>query len=66
MLNSHSFRHSSLENYENGTHHSLRYIGVDKMDIKELKVLANHSDTSTTERYLKNRDNERLQSLFGI
>lgn len=66
MLNSHSFRHSSLENYENGTHHSLRYIGVDKMDIKELKVLANHSDTSTTERYLKNRDNERLQTLFGI
>ena len=66
MLNSHSFRHSSLENYENGTHHSLRYIGVAKMDIKELKVLANHSDTSTTEIYLKNRDNERLQTLFGI
>ena len=48
LLNSHSFRHSSLENYENGSHYSLRYIGLDKMDIKDLKVLANHSDTSTT------------------
>lgn len=66
MLNSHSFRHSSLENYENGTHHSLKYIGVDRMDIKELKILANHSDTSTTEKYLKNKDDELLQTLFGI
>ena len=66
LLNSHSFRHSSLENYENGSHYSLRYIGLDKMDIKDLKVLANHSDTSTTEKYLKDRDSEKLQSLFGI
>jgi len=66
LLNSHSFRHSSLENYENGTHHSLKYLGVDRLDIKDLKALANHEDTSTTEKYLKNKDDERVKSLFGV
>lgn len=66
LLNSHSLRHSSLENYENGSHHSLRYLGVNGLDIKELKVLANHEDTSTTEKYLKNKDDEKLKSLFGV
>lgn len=66
LLNSHSLRHSSLENYENGSHHSLRYLGVNGLDIKELKVLANHEDTSTTEKYLKNKDDEKLKTLFGV
>ena len=66
LLNAHSFRHSALENYENGTHHSLKYLGKENLDIKHLKTLANHSDTSTTESYLKNKDDEELKEIFGI
>lgn len=65
-LNAHSFRHSALENYENGTHHSLQYLGKDNLDIKHLKTLANHSDTATTESYLKDKDDEELREIFGI
>lgn len=62
----HSFRHSSLENYENGTHSGLKELGVDKLPLKVLKVLANHSDISTTESYLKNKDTEILNEVFGL
>lgn len=65
-LNAHSFRHSALENYENGTHHSLQYLGKDNLDIKHLKTLANHADTATTESYLKDKDDEELKEIFGI
>jgi site-specific recombinase XerD len=65
-FNPHSLRHSSLENYAQGTHYVLREMGKDKLDIKVLKVLANHSDISTTESYLKDRDQEILNEAFGI
>lgn len=65
-LNAHSFRHSALENYENGTHHSLQYLGQKSLDIKHLKTLANHNDTSTTESYLKDKDDEELKEIFGV
>lgn len=64
-LNSHTFRHSSLENYENGTHHSLQYMGKDKLDINTLRILANHNDISITQSYLKNKDDEILNDLFS-
>lgn len=65
-FNPHSLRHTALENYSNGTHIVLKEIGKDKLDIKVLKVLANHSDLSTTEGYLKDRDQELLNEAFGI
>lgn len=65
-FNPHSFRHSALENYENGTHYVLRQLGKDKLPIEVLKVLANHSDISTTQSYLKNKDEELLENAFGI
>ncbi|PED63957.1 tyrosine-type recombinase/integrase [Priestia megaterium] len=65
-MNPHSFRHSSLENYENGSHHSLKELGKDKLELKVLKVLANHSDLSTTQSYLKNKDEELLNEAFGL
>ncbi|WWT40135.1 hypothetical protein [Staphylococcus phage PT94] len=64
-LNSHTFRHSSLENYENGTHHSLQYMQKEKLDINTLRILANHNDISITQSYLKNKDEEILNDLFS-
>lgn len=65
-LNSHSFRHSSLENYSNGTHSVLREMGKDALPIDVLKVVAHHSDISTTQSYLKNKDDELLADAFGF
>jgi integrase/recombinase XerD len=65
-FNPHSLRHSSLENYADGTHYVLQEMGKDKLDIKVLKVLANHSDISTTESYLKDKDQEILNEAFGL
>lgn len=66
MLNPHSFRHSSLTNYEDGTHYNLTELGVKKMPLKVLKALANHDDISTTQSYLPDKDEEMLMSAFGI
>lgn len=65
-FNPHSLRHSALENYSDGTHYVLKEMGVEKLDIKVLKVLANHSDISTTESYLKDKDQEVLMNAFGL
>jgi integrase/recombinase XerD len=65
-FNPHSLRHSALENYADGTHYVLKEMGKDKLDIKVLKVLANHSDISTTESYLKDKDQEILNEAFGL
>lgn len=62
----HSLRHSSLENYENGTHYTLKELGKDSLPIKVLKVLANHESVETTESYLKNKDQELLEETFNI
>ena len=63
-LNPHSFRHSSLQNLEDGTSSVLKFLGKDKLDINTLRILANHSDISTTQGYLKNEDEEILDGLF--
>lgn len=65
-INPHSFRHTSLNNYNNGTHYVLKELGVEKLDLKILKALANHSDISTTEGYLPNRDEEMLAEAFKL
>lgn len=65
-INPHSFRHTSLTNYNNGTHYVLKELGVEKLDLNVLKALANHSDISTTESYLPNRDEEMLAEAFQL
>jgi integrase len=65
-FNPHSFRHSSLEAYKNGTHYSLRELGLEKLDLNILKILAHHEDISTTENYLKNQDEQLLFETFGL
>lgn len=65
-VNEHSFRHSALTNYSNGTHHVLEEVGKDKLDIRLLQTLAHHSDLSTTQGYLKDDSEERLANALGI
>lgn len=65
-INAHSFRHSSLENFDNGTHYVLRQLGKDKLPIEVLKVLANHTSIDTTAGYLKNKDEELLDQAFSL
>lgn len=65
-INPHCFRHSSLENYGTGTHHVLKELGKDQLDLKVLKIIAHHEDISTTESYLKNKDDELLFETFGV
>lgn len=65
-INPHSFRHSSLTNYENGTHHTLKQLGKDHLPIEVLKVLANHESIDTTQSYLPNKDDELLAEAFGL
>lgn len=65
-FNSHSFRHSALECYENGSHYVLKELGKDRLPLEVLKILANHSDISTTQGYLKNKDDALLNNAFGL
>lgn len=65
-INPHSLRHTSLTNYENGTHHTLKELGKDHLPIEVLKVLANHNSIDTTQSYLPNKDDELLAEAFGL
>ena len=65
-FNPHSFRHSALECYGDGTHFVLKELGKDKLSIEALKVLANHESIETTQGYLKNKDQEILEQALGL
>jgi integrase/recombinase XerD len=54
-INPHCFRHSRLDN--------LRTEGI---PLEKLKSLANHSDISTTESYLKDRSEEDIAEIFKM
>ena len=62
----HSLRHSSLENLSNGTHYLLKELGVEKLELEQLKVYAHHSDISTTSSYLRDNSNDLQESTFRI
>ena len=64
-FNPHSFRHSSLNNYENGTHYMCEKLGK-KFTLQELQLLANHSDISTTMSYLEDKSTDKLLEAFGM
>lgn len=65
-FNPHSFRHSCLESLKRGTHYICRELGKEKFELDELKLLANHSDISTTASYLKDNTEEELLTAFGL
>ena len=63
----HSLRHTSLQNYSDGSHYVCKEMGQSGgIPIEKLKVLANHSDISTTSGYLKDNSISELENLFGI
>lgn len=64
-FNPHSFRHSALENYSDGSHYYSKKIGK-KFSLEALQLLANHSDLSTTASYLKDKSEDMLMEEFGI
>ena len=64
-FNPHSFRHSALENYSDGSHYYAKKIGK-KFNLETLQLLANHSDISTTQGYLKDKSEDLLLEEFGI
>lgn len=64
-FNPHSFRHSGATNYENGTHQFCKKLGR-ALTLIEIQKIMNHSDISTTQSYLKCRDEEVLVDLFDI
>lgn len=63
--NAHSWRHSGATNYEDGTHEFCKKIGR-ALSLTEVQKLMNHSDISTTQSYLKCRDEEVLVDLFSV
>lgn len=64
-FNPHSFRHSGATNYEDGTHNFCKKIGR-ALTLTEIQKIMNHNDLSTTQSYLKCRDEEVLVDLFNI
>ena len=64
-LNVHSLRHISLELLSTGEHYLAKKLGK-KFELHELKLLAHHSDLSTTDSYLKNKDDDLLLEAFGL
>lgn len=66
-FNPHSFRHSALENYGDGTHYVCReHLDGKLLTIEQLKILAHHEDVSTTMSYLRDKGEDELLSAFGI
>ena len=63
----HCFRHSALENYENGTHYMCRVLAEPKkFSLEELRVLAHHESMDTTKGYLKPKENNVIEGMFGV
>lgn len=65
QFNAHSFRHSSLEALSTGEHYVCKKLNK-KFSLQELKLLAHHTDISTTDSYLKCKDEEMLAEAFGL
>ena len=65
-MNVHSFRHSALENYSTGEHYYCKKLGISQIPLEKLRLIANHSDVSTTAGYLQDKSAQELEELFGI
>ena len=65
-LNQHSFRHSSLQAYSDGTHHNLKEQNKESLNIRMLQALAHHESSQTTEGYLLDNSQEQLADALGI
>lgn len=64
-INTHSWRHISLELLSTGDHYLCKKLGK-KFELHELKLLAHHSDLSTTDSYLRDKSDDMLLDAFGL
>lgn len=64
-LNSHSFRHSCAENLENGSHQMLKQFNRDRLTLNEVRIILNHESADMTQSYMRNKDDEIIDDLFG-
>lgn len=65
-FNAHSFRHIALELLSTGDHYVCKKLNKEKFELRELQLLANHSDISTTASYLADKSEDELLSAFGL
>ncbi len=65
-FNVHSFRHSALENYNNGTHEVCQKKNIGNISIEKLKHISHHSSIEVCNSYLKDKSQTELEKLFGI
>ncbi|MGL5676859.1 MAG: tyrosine-type recombinase/integrase [Cellulosilyticaceae bacterium] len=63
----HALRHSALENYDNGTHYMCRVLAEPrKFALHELQAMARHDSMDTTKSYLKPKENNVIEGMFGV
>ncbi len=63
----HSFRHSALQNYRDGSHYMCREMATPRIfSMEELQALAHHDSMDTTRSYLKSDQNNVLENMFGV
>jgi integrase/recombinase XerD len=66
-FNVHTIRHSALENYSMGTHYVCKELNMENgFPVEKLRLIANHSDISTTQGYLKDKSIDELENMFNI
>jgi len=66
-FNPHSIRHSCLQNLSDGSHYVCKELGMSGgFPIEKLKLIANHSDISTTAGYLKDNSLDEISEMFKI
>lgn len=68
-FNVHSFRHSGLENLSQSvhTHYALEEVKKPQgLSLEELQAHANHSNSSITQAYLRDKTAETKMSMFGF
>lgn len=65
-INVHSFRHSALDLFNTGEHYMCKKLGIEKLELSELQLMANHNDISTTNSYLQDRSKDILKEKFKL
>lgn len=61
----HSFRHSMIENMENGSHYLCEKIGR-PFTTEEIAALVHHKSIDMTKSYMKPKEDKLIMNLFGI
>ena len=49
-----------------GEHYVCKELGIGAIPLEKLKLIANHSDLSTTASYLLDKSTQELEKLFNI